>query len=150
MPELSAPSAPDPVKDFDIGCRHCPRVLKVKDFQIEAYPKAGEQYAFFCQVAEANGWGYGTDYINGEVAAVFLCPEHVKQSVEKKDEILLRFSETAKCSACGHGAVDVKHCSGLSSACEFGHPRLHLHRTCQRCGFSWVEGRLDDPKTDAI
>lgn len=147
MPELPPASFVTTIPDVDVPCRYCARVMKVKDFQIQAYPTAGEQYAFFVKVADVQGWGYGTDYINGELQGVFVCPEHIKQSADKQNAILPRFSEEAKCAACGHSVVDVKHCHGRIATCELATPRLHLHRTCRRCGFSWVEGRLDDLKT---
>jgi hypothetical protein len=132
--------------EFDLRCRHCARILKIQEFRIEAYPTAGEQYAFLALCAEAKGWGHGTDFIDGEVKAVFVCPEHVRQSPQAMERELPRYRNHTNCSACGYDKLDVKHCRGLVSTCELGAVRNHLHRTCQRCGWTWIEGRLDDVK----
>lgn len=132
--------------EYEVGCYICKRKLKVSDFQREAYPTIGEQYAFLSIVAEAKGWGHGIEFIDGENQGVFLCPEHVRQTPEAMEKDLPRYRNHANCHACGGDKLDVKHCKGLASTCELGAPRNHLHRTCQRCGWSWIEGRLDDAK----
>lgn len=129
-----------------VRCRDCKRQLNAPDFLLAANPTVGEQYAFWSQVAESKGWGHGSDHIDGEFVGVFLCPEHVRQSPQAMERELPRYSNHAICAACGYDKLDVRHCKGLISTCELGAPRNHLHRTCQRCSWSWIEGRKDDAK----
>ena len=147
MPELPDPDPATIPHEYELHCRYRQRVLKVPDFIIGAHPTAGEQYSFLSDVADAKGWGYGKDWIGGELQGVFVCPEHVKQDAEALARVLPRFNPNSTCAACGSGNATTRHCHGRVSTCELGAPRLHLHRECPNCKFEWIEGRLDDPLT---
>lgn len=131
---------------YGVRCAKCTAVLYAEGWNIAAYPTGREQAAYLNQVADAHGWGYGQDFIDGEYKAYYLCPTHLKTSEEAMARLLPRYSERSLCSACGYTDVGTKHCHGRVATCELGAPRNHLHRTCERCGNAWIEGRLDDEK----
>ena len=64
------------------------------------------------------------------------------------------FSPASKCPKCGHDVVTTAFCAGSvtpqnsrgevpAGKCERGIGGEHLHRTCGRCGFVWVEKCLE-------
>jgi ribosomal protein S27AE len=58
------------------------------------------------------------------------------------------FSLNPICPKCGGTFITSeyvkKHYSGDKSDC--GEKSEHLHRTCQTCGYGWVEKTMDDSK----
>ena len=147
MPLIEETITEQPRDQIDIPCRVCTKmIMRVDGWNREAYPTVPEQAAFLNQVADAKGWGYGQDWIDGEYRAYYVCPSCLKTSPDAIERILPRFSPRSLCAACGNDSVSTVHCHGRIATCELGAPRDHLHRTCERCGNRWIEGRLDDPK----
>ncbi len=55
------------------------------------------------------------------------------------------FNEGATCPKCGHDDISTRYCKDRRPV-ELCWPYVtgeHLHRTCKRCGFEWLEGCLD-------
>ncbi len=50
------------------------------------------------------------------------------------------------CSKCGNENIGTKYCPGVESTahvkgCDAAGE--HLHRTCSKCGYTWIENTLD-------
>lgn len=148
MPALPKPSEDPPIGDVPIPCMHCERSIIVPADQMPPCENVGDLFAVLWPVADAHGWGYGQAWMsNGampELSNVFVCPVCLKKPEEAMTRVLPKFKEDRHCPACDHDDVSTKHCRGTILSCELGAPRNHLHRTCKRCGWSWIEGRLDE------
>lgn len=152
MPELKAEQAEKietrTGKGTSVLCtKCCVARLDAPDFDQQANPTIGEEFGWLCKVADARGWGWGSQIVNGQNTGIFICPACLKHSDEAANRILTKYTEKGKCSKCGNTNLGTKFCNGRVSTCELGTPRDHLHRICRRCGYVWIEGCLDDPKT---
>lgn len=58
------------------------------------------------------------------------------------------FNPDAKCSKCGFDDITVAHCDGYTHNCFRRGTTEHLHRTCARCGYRWIEMCLDSEKKE--
>lgn len=150
MPETGAPPTVlegNPDIGGAVGCEKCPRILEVPDLDWRSVKTPAETYAVLSATAENHGWKHGVFMVSGVKKAVFTCPACITQAKESIEQLLPRFNANANCGACGHDQIDTSHCRGLNHSCPFDAARNHLHRTCKRCGRTWIEGCLDDPKT---
>lgn len=145
MPKLPDPPDQPPINEYPIACAYCERKITAA-MPLETLNDANELFAFACSVADAQGWGYGHAWLDGELQPIYVCSACVKKPEEAMARALPRFDVLAHCPACDHDEVDVRHCHGRTMTCELGAPRNHLHRKCKRCGWSWIEGRLDDER----
>jgi hypothetical protein len=76
-------------------------------------------------------------------------PEPVLEAVEGDRQVTLPpFAPDEKCPKCLHDLVRTAYCGGAYSGARYGYlcrtfgsevPGEHLHRTCQRCHFEWLE-----------
>lgn len=148
LAELPSPDA-HPDKGGGVQCENCRRALDVPDLDWRSVKTVGDVYAVLSGNAEANGWKHRIVNMAGLRTAVFTCPICIPRKEEAMSQILPRLSNPGHCGACGaRGAIiAMRACKGLSSDCEFGAPREHIHRTCGQCGHKWIEGRIDDPNT---
>jgi hypothetical protein len=147
--DAAAPPDDHPDKGAAVRCVQCSAILNVPDLDWRREKTPQEQYAFLCRAAEARGWRYGPIIFDGQVHGVFRCPVCIPPNEEGLHRLLPRFDPQAVCGACGASGQEIqtRHCSGLAFDCELECVRSHLHRTCGKCGSTWIEGRLDDPKT---
>lgn len=140
------PSLPPQVQDrgLRVFCRRCQRAyLQDPEYDWRLKPTPPEIADWVVKLAEAQGWFYGRDghslYL--ECGA---CTEQNKLALEKT---LPRYSTTSICPACGGKDVGTQFCRGLDLTCELNARRDHLHRTCKRCKYVWIEGCLNDSHT---
>lgn len=60
--------------------------------------------------------------------------------------MLPRYDAQAKCAKCGHNVITEEYANGKGLSCvmhcEEGE---HIHRSCKRCGYWWLEAPLDIP-----
>ena len=56
------------------------------------------------------------------------------------------YSEKSICSKCGHDVIETRYCGPGANRYDMARCLVdgeHLHRTCKRCGYEWLEAPLD-------
>lgn len=119
----------------------CDNTLSDNDFDARANPTAQEVFNHLEILAKERGWAYQFDGRNAQ----FICPICRKKKETALTAPLPPYKGKNKCSVCGYNRkISTRYCTGNNlSECRFG-ARPHLHRVCGRCGYSWVEGCLND------
>jgi len=134
----------------DIGARvTCAKcnvaVLFHPTFDWRLNPDPKDHFTEISKFALDNGWAWEAK----DDKWIFICQRCIEVKEEALNKDLPRYVKNNSCCKCGGNDVSVKFCYGREN-CNFGAPRDHLHRMCRKCGYKWVEGCLDDPKTFTI
>lgn len=78
---------------------------------------------------------------------------------DPKNRVLQKFDENVTCEKCSHAEIGVYYCPQPQPAwiC-WPHVRIaqrglsdceHMHRTCKRCGYEWLETCIDNRVAEA-
>lgn len=129
-------------RDLRVGCVICcTNFLHDPTFDWRANPTAQEVFNHLDVLAKERGWAYRFD---GPHAVGFICPVCRKKQEENLTKPLPLYKASNKCTVCGFSKVSTRYCTGTNlTECRFG-ARPHLHRKCERCGYDWLEGCLNE------
>jgi len=93
-----------------------------------------EQWDQIAPMLIQRGWVVRKNEVGGRFALCKPCSLKETPAIAPLPE----FSVKPKCVICGNRQASVKFCDGRHRGCAAGN-RHHVHRTCNKCGYSWAE-----------